>query len=211
MPGRQPRRGPRHAVLRALAPLATPRLALVALRLEHVPAVFAYANDPDISRLVVWPRHETLQNSRRFVAHCLVGYAKGDLYKWGLVPQSDRAFLGTCGFGTLDPARGVGEVDYVLAKPFWRLGFATEAAAAVLHFGFTALGLRLIEARAWPHNTASLRVMAKLGLRYRETESTWTQRLRCRSRWVSTRSRVTSGDLSPLHGLEDARPEFSRQ
>ena len=85
LPGRQPRRGagimPSYA---PFAPLATPRLALVALRLEHVPAVFAYANDPDISRLVVWPRHETLADSRRFVAHCLVGYAKGDLYEWGL-------------------------------------------------------------------------------------------------------------------------------
>jgi ribosomal-protein-alanine N-acetyltransferase len=159
---------PPHA---SFAPFTTPRLALVALRLEHAPAVFAYANDPDIGRMVGWPRHETLADSRRFVARCQVGYAKGDLYQWGLLRRSDRAFLGTCGFGTLDRARGVGEIDYVLAKPFWRLGFATEAAAAVLHFGFTALGLRLIEARAWPNNTASLRVIAKLGLRYRETES----------------------------------------
>jgi RimJ/RimL family protein N-acetyltransferase len=39
----------------------------------------------------------------------------------------------------------------------------------VLQFGFVRLGLRAIEAQAFPENVASLRVMAKLGLRYRET------------------------------------------
>ena len=39
-------------------PLGTPRLALIALTFDHAPAVFAYARDPEISRLVAWSRHE---------------------------------------------------------------------------------------------------------------------------------------------------------
>ena len=87
----------------------------------------------------------------------------------GLVRRADQAFLGTCGFGELDIARGVGELSYVLGKPYWGQGYATEAAAAVLQFGFAQLGLRLIEARAFHENVASLRVMTKLGLRDCET------------------------------------------
>ena len=152
-------------------PLNTPRLALVALSLEHAPAVFTYTSDPDISRLVAWPRHENLEASRRFVARSMVGYAEGGYYEWGLIRRADQAFLGTCGFGALDVARGVGDIGYVIAKPYWGQGYATEAVAAVLQFGFLQLGLRVIEAQAFPENIASLRVMAKLGLRYCETRT----------------------------------------
>lgn len=151
------------------APLSTSRLSLVALRLEHAPCIFAYASDPEISRLAAWPRHQSLADSRRFVARSMVGYAQGGHYEWGLVRRSDQAFLGTCGFGEIDLARGSGDINYVLAEPYWGHGYATEAAAAVIQFGFTQLGLQVIEANAFPENAASLRVMAKLGLRYRET------------------------------------------
>jgi len=155
--------------LAPFVPLSTPRLDLVALALAHAPAVFAYASDPEISRLVDWPRHESLEDSRRFVARSMVGYVQGGHYEWGLMRRADHAFLGTCGFGEIDVAHGIADIGYVLAKPYWGQGYATEAVAAVLQFGFIHLSLRRIEANALPENVASLRVMAKLGMRYRET------------------------------------------
>jgi ribosomal-protein-alanine N-acetyltransferase len=165
-PGTNPGVMPR---LVPFVPLSTPRLAAVALTLEQAPAVFAYASDPDIGGLVAWSRHENLEATRRHVARSMVGYAEGGHYEWGLIRRADEAFLGTCGFAELDVAHGVGEIGYVLARRYWGQGYATEAAAAVLQFGFVRLGLRAIEAQAFPENVASLRVMAKLGLRYRET------------------------------------------
>jgi hypothetical protein len=70
-----------------------------------MPSIFAYASDPEISRLVAWPRHETIETSRRFAAQVVVGYAEGGHYEWGLVRRTDQAFLGTCGFGEVDLAR----------------------------------------------------------------------------------------------------------
>ncbi len=151
-------------------PLSTPRLALVALSLEDAPAVFSYASDSEISRLVAWPRHENIRTSRRFLARSMVGYAQGGHYEWGLKLRADQLFIGSCGFGELDVGRGVGELGYVLAKPYWAQGYATEAAAAVIQFGFSKLGLQVIEANAFPENIASLRVMSKLGMRYRGTK-----------------------------------------
>jgi ribosomal-protein-alanine N-acetyltransferase len=155
--------------LAPFVPLSTTRLDLVALTLAHASDVFAYASDPEISRLVDWPRHESMDDSRRFVARSMVGYAQGGHYEWGLVRRADQAFVGTCGFGAIDVVRRVGDVGYVLAKPYWGQGYATEALAAVLQFGFLRLGLRRIEAQAFPENAASLGVMAKLGMRYQET------------------------------------------
>ena len=184
--------------------LSTPRLALVELRLEHAPAIFAYASDSEVCRLVCWQRHENLEASRRFVARTLIGYAQGGHYEWGLVRRTDQAFLGTCGFGEIDLARGLGDIGYVLAKPYWRQGYATEAAAAVLDFGFVHLGLRLIEAHAFLENAASFRVMAKLGLSYHETKpmSPGASRRVCvwqieRERW-SSRQAETNRRLPSL-------------
>jgi ribosomal-protein-alanine N-acetyltransferase len=167
--------------LAQFVPLDTPRLALVALNLEHAPAIFAYAGDPGISRMVAWPRHENLEATRRLIARSMIGYVEGGHYEWGLVRRADQAFLGTCGFGDLDIGQGIGEIGYVLARPYWGQGYATEAASAVLRFGFAQLGLRLIEAQVFTENAASLRVMAKLNLRCRETrlvadETTGTSR-----------------------------------
>jgi hypothetical protein len=55
--------------------------------------------NPEISRLVAWPRHETIGTSRRFAAQVMVGYAEGCHDERGLVRRTDQAFLGTCGFG----------------------------------------------------------------------------------------------------------------
>src|SRR5688572_2067963 len=75
-------------------PLDTPRLALVVLRLEHAVAVFAYASDPEISRLAAWPRHDNLEATRQVIARSMVGYAEGGHYEWGLIRRADQAFIG---------------------------------------------------------------------------------------------------------------------
>ena len=141
--------------LAPFVPLSTPRLALVALSLEDAPAIFAYASDPEISHLAAWPWHEDIEASRYFVARSMVGYAQGGHYEWGLKRRADQALIGTCGFGEIDIARGMADINYALAKPYWGQGYATEAAASVIQFGFMQLGLQVIEANSFPENTAS--------------------------------------------------------
>jgi [ribosomal protein S5]-alanine N-acetyltransferase len=53
-----------------------------------------------------------------------------------------------------------------VGKPNWRHGFATEAAVAVLRYGFKVLGLHRIYARHFKRNPASGRVLQKLGMTY---------------------------------------------
>jgi RimJ/RimL family protein N-acetyltransferase len=60
------------------------------------------------------------------------------------------------------------EVDFLLGHAYWGKGYATEGARASLRFGFRDLGLTTIVALAHPDNTASRRVMEKLGMRFVE-------------------------------------------
>ena len=56
------------------------------------------------------------------------------------------------------------EVGYLIHRPFWRRGFATEAAQACLDHAFTALARRRVIALVRPENTPSLGVARKLGM-----------------------------------------------
>ncbi len=55
------------------------------------------------------------------------------------------------------------ELGYWLAHDAWGRGFATEAGAAILAYGFEVLGLRLVRSAVFTGNRASLRVQQKLG------------------------------------------------
>jgi|SRR6266496_1121693 len=58
------------------------------------------------------------------------------------------------------------ELGYWLGVQYWRQGYATEAAQAVLRYGFEELGLHRIFASHFKQNPASARVLKKLGMRY---------------------------------------------
>ena len=59
-----------------------------------------------------------------------------------------------------------GELSYLLDQPYWRQGVATEAACAVVHYGFEHSAWDRVVAATLPQNVASQRVLAHLGFLY---------------------------------------------
>lgn len=74
----------------------------------------------------------------------------------------DGTFVGHAGLNAIED--GEIEVLYGFGRAYWGRGFATEAAAASLRYGFVDRGLEKIVALAVPENAASRRVMEKLGM-----------------------------------------------
>ena len=58
------------------------------------------------------------------------------------------------------------ELGYWLGVPFWGHGYATEAAADILRYGFETLALHRIFASHFKHNQASGRILKKIGMKY---------------------------------------------
>jgi RimJ/RimL family protein N-acetyltransferase len=58
------------------------------------------------------------------------------------------------------------ELGYWIGVPFWGRGYATEAARAAVAFGFETLRLNRIYAHHFAGNTASQRVLEKIGMRH---------------------------------------------
>jgi RimJ/RimL family protein N-acetyltransferase len=70
---------------------------------------------------------------------------------------------------SLEPAHHRAELGYWVARAAWGQGVCTEAARAVLQYGFVVLGLERIFAHHFAGNPASGRVMQKLGMRHEGT------------------------------------------
>jgi RimJ/RimL family protein N-acetyltransferase len=93
---------------------------------------------------------------------------RGEGFTFAAVRKADEALMGAVGIGVeLKHLRG--EIGYWLGIPFWGQGYATEAAARVVRYGFDDLGLNRIMAYCFSRNLASARVMQKIGMKYEGT------------------------------------------
>ncbi|MBA3715650.1 MAG: GNAT family N-acetyltransferase [Pyrinomonadaceae bacterium] len=86
---------------------------------------------------------------------------------WAVEHKETGKMLGYCGLRHIDDAPDV-DLGYCLARECWGRGYATEGARASLRYGFEELQLEQIYGVIAPDNTASLRVLEKLGMRYRK-------------------------------------------
>lgn len=92
-------------------------------------------------------------------------FAAGQQAVFAIVRQADQQLLGAVGLSIkVEHARA--EIGYWIGRPYWNQGYATEASAAVVRYGFDALGLNRIFAQHMQRNPASGRVMQKLGMQY---------------------------------------------
>jgi RimJ/RimL family protein N-acetyltransferase len=95
-------------------------------------------------------------------AEAFVAAGKDGNHIFVIQRKTDGLFMGMTG---LHPADGY-EFGYWLGKPFWGLGYATEAAARLVQFAFEQLGQGFVQAGWFHDNPASGHVLAKLGARH---------------------------------------------
>ena len=92
---------------------------------------------------------------------------------WAIALKNSGKLIGCAGIIT-DPKRQnvrTRMIGYWLGEEHWGKGYMTEAAKAVVNYGFEVLDLHLISAYCFPFNDRSKRVLAKLGFTYEGTLS----------------------------------------
>jgi RimJ/RimL family protein N-acetyltransferase len=100
-------------------------------------------------------------------------YARGAGVTFAITDGKTGALLGAIGLH-LQPRFRRAEMGYWIGAPYWNRGYATEAARAVLGFGFETVGLHRIYAAHFTRNPASGRVMEKTGM---QREGVWREHL----------------------------------
>ncbi len=146
--------------------LYTERLVLRPMRTSDAFDMYEYARRDDLTEYLLWSPHPSVSDTRDYLTYIESRYSTCDFYDFAVTLADSGKMIGTVGFTRLDMAHNLGEIGYVINPDYHNLGIATEAAAEIMRFGFEKLSLHRIEAKFMQGNTASLRVMEKLGMSF---------------------------------------------
>jgi RimJ/RimL family protein N-acetyltransferase len=147
-------------------PLRTERLVIRPYRDDDATALHEVFGSPDVMRWTPSPPSKDVAETAQRLARTMAFTARQPpgFGLWALELNNPTEFLGQVG---LFPVEGKGpeiEVAYELAPRVWGHGYATEAARALVEYGFGELGLRRIVALILPDNARSRNVAAKCGM-----------------------------------------------
>jgi ribosomal-protein-alanine N-acetyltransferase len=143
--------------------LVTERLRLRAPLPGDAAALLAVLGDPEVTRYHNVPTLTTLAEAQALLGRLEQRYAARETIRWTIELVEHSEVIGTVGLLRFDFEHRHAEIGYEIARRWWGRGFTPEAAAAVVRYGFSVLGLHRIEAGVLPGNDASVRVLRKLG------------------------------------------------
>jgi [ribosomal protein S5]-alanine N-acetyltransferase len=146
--------------------LTTDRLILREFIKQDWPAVLAYQNDRLYLRYYHWTGR-TAEDVQSFIQRVITRQHEQPRIKFQLAItlKSSGQLIGNCGIRMDRAGATEADIGYELDPQHWGQGYATEAAQALVRFGFTILGVHRIWAACVLENSASAHVMEKLGMK----------------------------------------------
>ncbi len=145
---------------------ATERLLLRNYKTEDWERVHIYGADPDFSKYELWGPN-TLEDTRKFVREMVEQAETHPRYKFDFAVclKESRLLIGGCGIRCESELSRVASLGWAISPEFQNTGYATEAAKALIEYGFQKLNLYVIYATCDTRNAPSYRVMEKLGMK----------------------------------------------
>jgi ribosomal-protein-alanine N-acetyltransferase len=151
--------------------LQTSRLILRAINESDAGNIYAYAQNPNVSRWTLWEPHRSVDDSLTYIRDYVFKHYREKTPEPFGIAWKDRpeTLIGTVGcFWASRPAKSM-ELAYALSESYWGQGITTEASLAVMEHCFETYDLKRIQARCKVENVASARVMQKIGMEYEGT------------------------------------------
>jgi len=142
--------------------IETERLILSELKESDLPLVIKYMQDKeysDFTSTIPYPYGE--EEAEFWLKITKEAFEKRKGYTFAIRDKSEK-IIGAIGLH--DEGADKAEIGYWMAKEFWNQGYVTEAAKAIVDFGFKELEYNKIFATHFPHNPASGKIMQKIGM-----------------------------------------------
>ncbi len=141
-------------------------LILRPFREADIPAIVRLLADPAIAETtlnVPYPYDEA--KARDWLESQQRERDAGTGFTFAITRREDERLVGAIDIRPR-PRHQKAEIGYWIGKPYWGRGYATEAARAIIRYGFETLGLNRIYATHFTENPASGRVMQKAGMQF---------------------------------------------
>lgn len=143
--------------------LETNRLMLRQVAEADAAEIYFLRSDPGVMAYIDRPPAQSIDEAYRFIRMILGLESAGEGITWAITLKGDPRLVGTICYWNIKMENYRAEIGYVLHPEQQGRGIMQEAAAAVLGYGFGAMGLHSVEAHVNPHNLASIRVLERNG------------------------------------------------
>ena len=149
----------------------TARLLLRKPRVEDAPLILAaYAQDPEVTRYLAFRPHRDLEDTCFAVERFLDGWRSGKSYAWLILRREDETLVGAI---SARADQGI-NLGYLIARPFWRQGFMSEAVGAIVEWAFAQPGIFRVWAVCDVENEASAALLERNGFHCEGTLRKWS-------------------------------------
>lgn len=139
------------------------RIVLRQLTAHDTSAVFVLRTHPFILKYVKKNVAKSEAEALAFIVSINEKMNSGILYYWAIADKDTDVLLGTICIWNISADKSFGEIGYEILPDFQNMGYAKEAIALVLNFGFLDLKFRKIEAWIHPQNKVSIHLIRKFG------------------------------------------------
>lgn len=165
----------------AYLPIETERLRLRHFQESDLAAFLAYRNDPEVARYQGW-ESTTPEQGEEFIAEMRTSEpgTPENWFQFALALKIDDQLIGDIGLRIQDNGRQ-GMVGYTLTRNAQGQGYMTEALIAVVELAFQQFNLHRIIALVDPLNTASWKLLERIGFR---REGHFVEHWWNKGRWV---------------------------
>lgn len=129
-----------------------------------------WASDPEVTKFLTWPVHESVEISRQIVESWMKDNDKPQNYQWAIELKKIHEPIGSISAVKTDERTESATIGYCIGRSWWGRGIMAEALQAVTAFFFDEVGMNCVNACHDPNNPNSGKVMKKCGMTY---EGTW--------------------------------------
>lgn len=119
--------------------------------------------DEQVQPMYGEPTYCTEEAVKTLLDKYIGSYENEDYYRWAIIDKESGECIGQIAFYLVDSKNRFGEIEYCIGRAFQRKGRMTEAAKAVIDYGFTRIHFHKIQISAKTINQPSRRVIEKCG------------------------------------------------
>ncbi|MDB5871228.1 MAG: family acetyltransferase [Ramlibacter sp.] len=143
--------------------IETGRLTLRLVSEADLPELLEINGDDETTRYLPYASWRGMADAQEWFDRALNRHAAGEAGQFVIVLRETGRVVGSCLLFHFDEPSRRAEIGYVLGRQHWGAGYMLEAGKALVDFAFGPAGLRRLEAEIDPRNTASSRLLERLG------------------------------------------------